>query len=283
MGKVGLKLGLSALAIYFVYTRIDVSQAVQLISTAHPGWLLGAILAFVGSQLLSAFRLNYHFQAIDCRLDTWVNVRLYLLGMFYNLFLPGGIGGDGYKAWWMNREREISVKSLVTALLLDRINGLIALLVLISLGALVVRPQIGVKYEYLMIPGLMLIYPTYYWVLRRFFRRFTFVVLPTSLLSLSIQGAQLFCMCLLLFALREHSDFLAYGLLFLLSSIAAVFPLSIGGLGARELVFLWGSTYLGLQTETAVAMSLLFYLITAGVSFLGGYYAWMPERLKSKA
>jgi len=34
--------------------------------------------------------------------------------MFYNLFLPGGIGGDGYKIYLLNKLSNKSIKSLTT-------------------------------------------------------------------------------------------------------------------------------------------------------------------------
>jgi uncharacterized membrane protein YbhN (UPF0104 family) len=66
-----------------------------------------------------------------------------------------------------------------------------------------------------------------------------------------------------------HHFFLEFQLLFLLSSIVAIFPFTIGGLGAREIVFLWGAQQFGLQQAEAVYISLLFYLITVLVSLIG--------------
>jgi glycosyltransferase 2 family protein len=46
---------------------------------------------------------------------TWVNIpekhiiQLYLLGIYYNLFLPGGIGGDGYKIYLLKQKIKIKV------------------------------------------------------------------------------------------------------------------------------------------------------------------------------
>ncbi|MEP0712640.1 MAG: lysylphosphatidylglycerol synthase domain-containing protein, partial [Algoriphagus sp.] len=58
-----------------------------------------------------------------------------------------------------------------------------------------------------------------------------------------------------------------------LSSIVAVLPLTIGGVGARELVFVYAHTYAGIDEATAVAFSLIFFLITAMVSLTGSMIA----------
>jgi hypothetical protein len=49
----------------------------------------------------------------------------------------------------------------------------------------------------------------------------------------------------------------------------AMLPLTIGGTGARELTFLWGAGFLNIDSEKAVAIAFLFYLISTAVSFVG--------------
>ena len=49
------------------------------------------------------------------------------------------------------------------------------------------------------------------------------------------------------------------------------------GVGARELTFILGYQYVGINENVSVAFSLLFFLITAFVSMFGGFF-----RLDSK-
>jgi uncharacterized membrane protein YbhN (UPF0104 family) len=67
-------------------------------------------------------------------------------------------------------------------------------------------------------------------------------------------------------------------ILFLLSSVVAVLPFTIGGIGARELVFIFGADYLLIDKNTAVAFSILFFIITAVSSLSGIFYG---TKLKS--
>ncbi len=66
--------------------------------------------------------------------------------------------------------------------------------------------------------------------------------------------------------------YIEYLTLFLLSSIVAVLPFTIGGVGARELVFIFGANYLMIDKNTAVAFSILFFMITAVSSFTGIFF-----------
>ena len=54
---------------------------------------------------------------------------------------------------------------------------------------------------------------------------------------------------------------------FLLSSIVAVLPLTIGGVGARELVFVYAHQYAGIEEAAAVAFSLIFFSDYSGSFF----------------
>jgi uncharacterized protein (TIRG00374 family) len=81
----------------------------------------------------------------------------------------------------------------------------------------------------------------------------------------------LICAWFILQSLGVTENILAYQLVFLLSSIVAVLPLTIGGVGARELVFVYAHAYAGIDEAAAVAFSLLFFLISAAVSLVGAF------------
>ena len=51
--------------------------------------------------------------------------------MFYNFFIPGGIGGDAYKVYLLNKNFGWSAKKLPSSLFNDRLSGLLAICVLI--------------------------------------------------------------------------------------------------------------------------------------------------------
>src|SRR5690606_17204769 len=89
----------------------------------------------------SSIRLLIYFHDIDVPLDQSRNLRLYWLGMFYNLFLPGAISGDAYKVILLKSWFDTPYKKSGAAVLLDRISGMLALVVLLAwLGGMVLSP-----------------------------------------------------------------------------------------------------------------------------------------------
>lgn len=273
--KTILKLLLTGLALYLVFRKIDTGQLFQLTKSIHWFWLIPAVVLFILSKVATAIRLNRYFENIGIQLSESQNWRLYLIGMFYNLFLPGGIGGDGYKVYLLNRQFKTPVKKLLQAALLDRLGGLIAIVFLLFGLFLMVE----VKLEYLessvwnalMIAGLVLTIPAFWLVQKLLFKDFLPSFWSGNAWSFAGQVAQLICAWFILKSLGIHETILAYQLVFLLSSIVAVLPLTIGGVGARELVFVYTHTYAGIEETTAVAFSLIFFLISAGVSLAGAF------------
>lgn len=273
--KTVLKLGLTGLALYLVFQKINTQQLLEIVKTIHWIWLIPAVLIFVLSKVFTALRLNLYFQNIGLEIKDKLNFQLYLVGMFYNLFLPGGIGGDGYKIYLLNKHFKTPVKKLVKSALLDRLGGLIAIVFLLFGLFLLVEIQMDfLKTEIwngLMIAGLVLTLPAFWLVQKFLFTDFLPSFWAANAWSMSGQLAQLVCAWFILRGLGITENILAYQFVFLLSSIVAVLPLTIGGVGARELVFVYAHTYAGIEEAPAVVFSLIFFLITAGVSLLGAF------------
>lgn len=273
--KTALKLLLTGLALYLVFQKIDTEQLWQIAKTIHWIWLIPAVLLFVASKVFTAFRLNLYFKNIGLQISESQNWRLYLIGMFYNLFLPGGIGGDGYKVYLLNKEFKTPVKKLIKSALLDRLGGLVAIVFLLFGLFLIVDIQLefleSQLWNGLIIVGLIMTIPAFWLSQKLFFRDFLPSFWPANAWSFSGQIAQLICAWFILKSLGINENIMAYQLVFLLSSIVAVLPLTIGGVGARELVFVYAHAYAGIEETAAVAFSLLFFVITASIS-LGGAF-----------
>ena len=271
--KTAGKLLLTGLALFLVFRKIDTDQLWELVKTLEPLWLIPAVLLFTVSKVATSVRLNLYFKNIGIYLSETQNWKLYLIGMFYNLFLPGGIGGDGYKVYLLQKHFKTPVKKLIQTALLDRLGGLVAIVFLLFALFLLVEIQQEFfesrLWNGLMVAGLILTLPAF-WLIQKFlFRDFLPSYWPANGWSFAGQLAQLVCAWFILMALGIGENILAYQLVFLLSSIVAVLPLTIGGVGARELVFVYAHTYAGIEETAAVAFSLIFFLITALVSLSG--------------
>ncbi|MEM6806010.1 MAG: hypothetical protein AAF696_31725, partial [Bacteroidota bacterium] len=126
--------------------------------------------------------------------------------------------------------------------------------------------------------GICTLYFATHRILKFYFPQYLGVLVPASFYSVLIQGALLFCIFSLLWGYGlDLASYLSYGLVFFAGALASVIPISIGGLGFRELVFLYGAEYLSLDQGLSVSVSLLFYFITAFVSLFGMLELWKND------
>lgn len=272
--KTVVKFGITAVALYFVFSNIEFANVIALYKKSNPFYLILALLFFVLSKVLSSYRLNIFFRQEDLYISNLTNLKLYLLGMFYNLFLPGGISGDGYKIYLLQKNFKTGTRKLFGAVLSDRLSGMTALLVITSLLVLIVSVRLSYKnLAILIIPIVLLgLYYFFKWI----YPLYTKVYFKTILYSAGVQVLQLICTYFIIIALPGGDHVLPYLIVFLVSSIVTVLPISVGGVGVRELTFLYGAQLLNIDTDLAVGVSLMFYIITAVVSFIGIRYVIKP-------
>lgn len=269
--KLIIQLLVATVAIYFVVREIDTDALKKVLFKADLVWLLLALVAFNFSKIISAYRLNHFFRVTGLKLSNRFNLKLYYLGMLYNQFLPGGIGGDGYKVYFLNKAYGVKVKSLISATLLDRLSGVVALTFLaLSLSLLGSLPPQILGGWYGLAALAVLVYPVYYLLVHWLFKAYKSISHLTNLQAILVQGFQLLSVYFILRATGVEANYIDYMTLFLITSVAAALPASLpGGFGVREFVFAFGYGYFSIQQTESVALASLFFLITLLSSLVG--------------
>jgi uncharacterized membrane protein YbhN (UPF0104 family) len=275
--KLLLKISITGLSLYLVSKKVEFSDLKEAFNNSNPVFLFLALMAFVISQILASSRLNNFFKGIGLHISWIFNFKIYLLGMFYNLFLPGGIGGDGYKIFLLRKKFEIKGRRLFQAIFFDRLSGLWALGFIISLLVIFI-PNLGIP-NWVPISVVASGSILYYLVMKKFFSDYSTNFISTHGIALLVQSMQVLTVILILFAMNYDGKFSPYLFMFLASSLVAVFPFTVGGLGARELVFVYGAQYFNMDQHLAVIVSLLFYCISALLSLSGMYFVFNPKEI----
>ena len=129
--------------LYWVYhdpnRRAQMAEALR---HARYSWVVIGILAYVIVEIAAAFRWHVLLKVQGIHLSFWRLSGLFLIGMFYNQFLPGGTGGDIIKSYYLLKETPDKKAGALLAVVFDRIIGLVALVVIT--GTL-----IGLRYDFL--------------------------------------------------------------------------------------------------------------------------------------
>jgi hypothetical protein len=262
-----VKLIISLGALFFVLRQVELPHIINLYKKSDSFYLLGAIVLFVLSKIISAYRLNRLFFMTGINMSQKKNLQLYWLGMYYNIFLPGGVGGDGYKTYLLNRQFKKPVRTILAAILVDRASGMFVLFLLSCLffSVTVEPPWLSLALAMSMPLG----YLFYYLILKRFFPVFKGFIHKIHVYSFLVQISQIVMIIMILHSWEIEKHLITYTAIFLVSSAVAILPITVGGAGARELTFLFFSGYMTFELNAAIALSLMFYLITLFMS-LGG-------------
>jgi len=278
VAKLVLKIAVTSGLLYWVFTKVDFSKVKDRLLHANYWWMLVAVICYFCSMLASSWRLLSFFKSIKLKLNPWYNLRLYFLGLFYNMLLPGGIGGDGYKIFILNKAHKVQGKKLFWAIMFDRLSGLWAI-GLITVGLIFLIPQIDI---HIAIPGSIFLAASavYYFVAYRFFKEYTKFFFQAHLKALIVQGMQLLAIICVMMGQDFTGKYSPYLLSFLISALASILPITVGGAGAREAIFTKLSDIFPMDKGLAVFLPSSFYLISLLVALFGIYYVIRPARLE---
>lgn len=262
-------------ALYLVFRKIDLSSTLQIIGHINP-WFFGlALLSSVLSLAISGLRSQYYFEAFGLPLAKRYVMRLYFIGTFFNLALPGGIGGDGYKIYHIHKHFKFSKLKAFRVVLYERVNGFYVLcllgFIIFYFSSFYHLPYAGLANTSLLI----LITPCYMLGIKYILKDNLRTACKATLYSLWVQLLQISLAISLLYGLAPDASIAVYidfTLLFVVASILAIIPISIGGVGIRELTFLCGLELLG-DTPGLITLGVAFALasfITYAVTALIG-------------
>ena len=264
-----------------MFNTINTGDFVEYLSSLPLLTLFASFTLVLGSKYLAHFRLLNLFKSIGAEVPSRYHWKLYLQGMFYNLFLPGGIGGDAYKGYAIQKQTSKPIKPIIGCLLIDRIGGLYALgffgLIFFTLNSAQFMAFIPWPISQLFTIAILFIIwiigsLSAYYIVKKSTTFNGSTQLLTVGYSLVLQGLQIVASWVLLEGLNLSDHAISYLFLFTLSSIVSVLPITLGGIGAREVTFFYGAQVLGIETNGAVALSISFFVVNALVSLIGIYF-----------
>ena len=138
-----LQLTVTAAVLYWVFhdpeKRAKMAEALR---AAEYRWIGAAIFAYLFVEVAAALRWHVLLKVQGIHLSLPRVSGLFMIGFFFNQFLPGGTGGDIVKSYLLAKETPGKVGPALLAVLFDRLIGLVALVAIT--GTL-----IGLRYDFL--------------------------------------------------------------------------------------------------------------------------------------
>jgi len=305
--KAFVRLGISAALLYFVLRSIDLPAFWERVKGMNPAWILLALAAYACTQSISVWRWNRLLRAQHIEVERRRLTESIWVSMFFNNFLPSNIGGDVVRI--ADTAPAAGSKTLaMTVILVDRVLGLTALVIVAASGALVASllgvhvpgarwlwlasalgaiaavsviamPQlVGNAVGHALMPVRALNKP---WLTERAQRLEDAVIRfrnAPSAVAGAFAGAMVVQITIVAFYLLTAEGLSVPLPIFLgavlipVSLVVQMAPVSINGFGIREAVFAFFFRRFGLPTDAAVALSLVSTGMVMGLSLVGGFF-----------
>ncbi len=116
-------------ALYLAFSGENFTEVFEVLLGLNLWVFAGAIGFYVLAQLIFVARWSLLLKVQSIRIGFWPAVRLHFLGLFYNNCLPGAIGGDLPRAWYVTRHTDKKLEAALSVFV-DRIIGLIGMLIM---------------------------------------------------------------------------------------------------------------------------------------------------------
>ena len=99
----------------------------QVLTSARPEWLAAGFVVAGAGNLLGVVRWGIFLRVLGIRLSPWDVLRLSFVGLLFNHFLVGVVGGDAVKVVWLVAKGQPRTAALLSVIM-DRTSGFGALI-----------------------------------------------------------------------------------------------------------------------------------------------------------
>ena len=144
-----LGLGTAAFAALLAFSRP--AEIGRILVEENLAWLGGSCLLLLLVMVIRAWRWRWLLADFGLPVPYRVLLELVLIGNYFNLFLPGSLGGDAYRAIGLARYSTQTLRPVATVII-ERFTGLIALFTIGPVAAWLARDRLPVS-PHLLVPG----------------------------------------------------------------------------------------------------------------------------------
>lgn len=119
------KIAVTIIGLYLALQSLNLSLILETISRVEWGWMAAGAVLISFSLIVRAYRWHLLLAGLGSSVRFKRLVELYMVGSFFNAFLPSGFGGDVVRA--AEAAQDVDADKAVGTVLVDRLTGLMAL------------------------------------------------------------------------------------------------------------------------------------------------------------
>jgi uncharacterized protein (TIRG00374 family) len=302
--KVAIQVLVSGAVIAYLVWRIDLGQTGDLLADSKPGYVLGAFSIFLATTWVMAWRWQLLLAAKGMHEPLGWLTRLYFVAYAAGQILPTAIGGDAVRIIEHARRRPEAKANAAAAVLMERVIGAAGVLIVVAIGIAIaagryenVRALVFLEVVFVAITALILVtlfsrglgrhleervFPlgrrlrlegpvsSLYRAMHEYrdAPRPLFFVLGVTM---AVQFVRIVAIWLCGEAVGVDVSPLVYFILGPLLFLIQMVPVTLNGLGVREVFFVEFLTRFDVSEPAALATGVLFYAVTITVALPGAF------------
>jgi uncharacterized membrane protein YbhN (UPF0104 family) len=300
-----LRIAISVALLTVLVLAMDWATVVEHVKNLSPAIATFVILAFAVQLAVSSWKWQWALRIHGLRFPYLYLTRVLVIGFFLNNFLPTSIGGDAYRAYRTMPSSPPRSRA-ISAVLLERLVGLSALLSLGLVGALLLYSQSELARVYVLfaaggvaafVAAVALLRSNFgkwrespilrsKWVAPavenlRTIARARSEWIPLVCISLLFQAQAILIVYELFHAFDPQVDLTHAALIAATAGIAAIVPLSINGLGIVEATIAGTAVAVGVSYEAGLLVALLMRILLIPLTLLAAlFYAFEPAPVR---
>ena len=303
-----LRITVSIGLLVVLLSSMDLGESWSVVSAAHVGYVILAFALMMADRFLAAYR--WYLLIADTTPDLKFTdvLRVFFVSNFLGTFMPGTVGIEVMRVYGLARVTADSALS-VSSVLVERALALLTLFVLVLVGViaspLALPPAVGHlataglailglicvaamhrrirSLTHVMLPGAKL-EPVRVWLDKLYASLDTYKAQPRMMLRVTVltiifQFLRIATVVVAAWALHIHAPLMHFILTVPICIFAQQLPISIGGLGVREMGYVYFMSLVGIGSESAFALSLFIYFAVMLTVVPGAWlYARQPAR-----
>lgn len=304
-----LKVIISLSLFYYLVSKIGIKTIAETLRLLDISAFIAAVTIYIASIYLSTLRWRLF---LSHKLDTKRLFSLYMIGSFFNNCMPGIVGGDAVKAYYLNNElkneaaktvssnsAESPVLESVTSIFIDRYIGFFTLLCIclfaFPLGSKYLKetsvnwiiPAVFISF----IIGSLIVFKfrlgegivflsNFYNYFQRYMQKKD-VLIKAFIYSIIIQVSGIFSVFLLSKGISANIPFNFLLIFIPIIILIAFLPVSLSGIGLREGAFVLFFQLIGIPPHQSMSLSILWFLSTVTAS-LWGLFEYLRYKNRSQ-
>ena len=295
--KIALTVGL----FWFLLRKVDVAAAWEAGRGIVPAMFAASLALLIVQVMVCTVRWQLVLKAIGSHLPFWKACEIFWLGNFFGLVLPGAVGGDAIRMW-KTRRAGLSLMASVNSVMLERVATVLGLILLVTATEPLLAEKMQGNAALWVFPALSVVAVggiIFLTLLDRFpksFHRWRVVVAFAKLAhdtrrlflrprnAVTVMGIVIFghinlSLGVYVLAAGLNAPVSLLDCLVLVPPVILIttLPISIAGWGARELAMITILGFVGVPEHQALAISVLFGIVTTLTALPGGVF-WLLSR-----